>query len=43
MKELAQKYKRQTASRYLPVGKEEITSALQSMITFQIRRAFIST
>lgn len=28
MKEIAQKYKRQTASRYLPVGAEEITSKM---------------
>ena len=28
MKETAQKYKRQTASRYLPVGAEEITSKI---------------
>ena len=28
MKELAQKYKRQTASRYLPVGSEDITSKI---------------
>ncbi len=27
-KEIAQKYKRQTASRYLPVGAEEITSKI---------------
>ena len=28
MKELAQKYKRQTASRYLPIGSEDITSKI---------------
>ena len=28
MKETAQKYKRQTASRYLPVGAQEITSKI---------------
>lgn len=27
-KEIAHKYKRQTASRYLPVGAEEITSKI---------------
>ena len=36
MKELAQKYKRQTASRYLPVGKEEITSKIMEADSYAV-------
>ena len=36
MKETAQKYKRQTASRYLPVGAEEITSKIMEAESFAV-------
>ena len=36
MKETAQKYKRQTASRYLPVGAEEITSKIMEAESYGV-------
>jgi len=36
MKETAQKYKRQTASRYLPVGAQEITSKIMEAESYGV-------
>ena len=36
MKEIAQKYKRQTASRYLPVGAQEITSKIMEAECYSV-------
>ena len=36
MKEIAQKYKRQTASRYLPVGAQEITSKIMEAESYGV-------
>jgi len=35
-KETAQKYKRQTASRYLPVGAQEITSKIMEAESYGV-------
>ena len=36
MKEIAQKYKRQTASRYLPVGAQEITTKIMEAESYGV-------
>ncbi len=40
MMELAQKYKRQTASRYLPVAKEEITSKIMEADIYAVSKKY---